>query len=942
MAYGSNGAGPGSENLRRPDSKAPLGRPRRVGRQVRGVGRMVEEDRCCVDILVQLAASRWAVNAVGHSLAKSHVCGLWPGSRGAVTASTTSLNRLRSSPSSPVEGGGCEMGVTETEREVQAPGECGSAAAAQAVLPIAGMTCANCAARIERGLRRTAGVVEASVNLASERATVAFDPARVGLPALVGGIRELGYDVPEATARLAIEGIVCSSCVQRLERALGAVPGVLGATVNLSTGEALVRHPAGIVDTAALVQAVEGSGYHAQPLDDAGAEDGGAATRAREVRHWRDRMLLGAGLSLPLLAGMVAHLLAPGSRLTVVLEDGWLGLALATPVQFVAGWTFYRDSYFNLRTRNANMSVLVALGTSAAYVYSVAGVLLGRRAGITGTYFETSALLVTLVLLGKYLEAIAKGRTSAAIGKLLGLQAKTARVLHDGKPEDIPLSAVQVGDLVLVRPGEKVPVDGEVVEGSSAVDESMLTGESLPVDKAVGDAVVGGSLNTSGSFTFRTARVGRNTVLAQIVRAVEQAQGGKAPIQRIADVISNYFVPTVIGVAVVTFLGWYLGTGNFTAALLSATAVLVVSCPCALGLATPTAIMVGTGRAAEHGILFRGGEHLEAAGRITAVAFDKTGTITRGQPTVTDVVPLGDANRADVLRLAAAVEGRSEHPVGRAIVEARDREHLVGVPVQDVEALAGYGIRARVAGHPVLIGNARLMARQGIDSTLAAETLQRLEAEGRTAVLVAEGERITGVVAVADTVRPEARAAVGALRGMGIEVWMITGDNRRTAGAIAAEVGIAPEHVLSEVLPEDKAAKVRELKRGGARVAMVGDGINDAPALATADVSLAMGTGTDVAMETADITLMRGDLRGVVAAIDLSRATLGKIRQNLFWALVYNSLGIPVAALGHLSPIIAGAAMALSSVSVTTNSTLLKRFRPLRRFTDDTAGGTAR
>ncbi len=834
------------------------------------------------------------------------------------------------------------MSTAQMEKEVPKDGEGKSAGSVQAVLPIAGMTCANCATRIERGLRRTSGVVEASVNLASERATVAFDPVRVGLAALVGGIRELGYDVPEATTRLAIEGIVCASCVNRLERALGAVPGVLGATVNLSTGEALVRHPAGVVDAAAMVSAVEAAGYHAQPIDDAGGEDGGAATRAREVRHWRDRMLLAAALSLPLLGGMVAHLWAPGSRVTAMLEDGWLQLALATPVQFVAGWTFYRDSYFNLRTRNANMSVLVALGTSAAYLYSLAGVLFGLRAGITGTYFETSALLITLVLLGKYLEAIAKGRTSAAIGKLLGLQAKTARVLRHGKPEDIPLSAVQVGDIVIVRPGEKVPVDGGVVEGSSAVDESMLTGESLPVDKAVGDTVVGGSLNTSGSFTFRATRVGRDTVLAQIVRAVEQAQGSKAPIQRIADVISNYFVPTVIGIALVTFLGWYLGTGNFTAALLSATAVLVVSCPCALGLATPTAIMVGTGRGAEHGILFRGGEHLEAAGRISAVAFDKTGTITRGQPTVTDVVPIGGADRATVVQTAAGVEQRSEHPVGKAIVDAAERENLTPAQVEKVEALAGHGIRAQVGGRTILIGNARLMRREGIDTAPAAETLARLEAEGKTAVLVVEDGRVLGAVAVADTVRPEAGLAIGALRAMGVDVWMITGDNQRTATAIAAEVGIPADHVLAEVLPEDKAAKVRELQRNGARVAMVGDGINDAPALATADVSLAMGTGTDVAMETADITLMRGDLRGVVAAIDLSRATLGKIRQNLFWALVYNSLGIPVAALGHLSPIIAGAAMALSSVSVTTNSTLLKRFRPLRRVADVPAADSAR
>jgi Cu+-exporting ATPase len=828
------------------------------------------------------------------------------------------------------------MGTTETEAPPRNARD--AAAVGQAVLPIAGMTCANCAARIERGLRRTAGVAEASVNLASERATVAFDPSRVHLPALIGEIRALGYDVPEETTRLAIEGIVCSSCVQRLERALVGLPGVLGATVNLSTGEALVHHPAGAADAAGLVRAVEAAGYRAQPLDAAG-DDAGAGARAQEVRHWRDRLLLAAGLSLPLVAAMVARLTLPGSAAAAVLGNGWLELALATPVQFVAGWIFYRDAYFNLRTGNANMSVLVALGTSAAYLYSLVGLLFGRRSGITGTYFETSALLVALVLLGKYLEAVAKGRTSAAIGRLLGLQAKTARVLRDGRTEDVPLAGVRVGDAVVVRPGERVPVDGEVVEGRSAVDESMLTGESLPVDKAAGDAVVGGSLNTLGSFTFRATHVGRETVLAQIVRAVEQAQGSRAPIQRIADVISNYFVPAVIGIALITFLGWYIATRDVAASLLSAVAVLVVSCPCSLGLATPTAIMVGTGRGAESGILFRGGEHLEAAGRIDAVLFDKTGTITRGQPALTDVVPLGGADGVAVLAVAAAVEARAEHPVGRAVADAAQREGITPVPAEQVEALPGHGIRARVGGRPVIVGNARLMAREGLDTAAARDVLARLEAEGKTAVLLAEDGRVRGVLAVADTVRPESGPAIAALQTMGVDVWMVTGDNRRTAAAIASRVGIPADHVLAEVLPEDKAARVRDLQRTGARVAMVGDGINDAPALATADVGLAMGTGTDVAMETADITLIRGDLRGVVAAIDLSRATLGKIRQNLFWALVYNAVGIPIAALGHLSPLIAGAAMALSSVSVTTNSTLLKHFDPLARFAAEARAG---
>ncbi len=806
-------------------------------------------------------------------------------------------------------------------------------------LPIAGMTCANCAARIERGLRRQAGVTEAAVNLASEQATVVFDTTTVGLPELVGDVRALGYDVPEETTRMAILGIVGDSGAGTLERALRDVPGVLGATVNLSTGAALIRHPAGSVDPTALVGTVEAAGYGAH-LVEVGDLDGGAANRAREVGRWRARTVLAAGLSLPLLAAMATRPLASASVAAGVLGNGWMQLALATPVQFGAGWVFYRDAYFNLRARSANMSVLVALGTSAAYLYSVAALLLGRRAGITGTYFETSALLITLVLLGKYLEAVAKGRASAAIGALLGLRPATAHVLRDGQVREEPLGGVRVGDLVVVRPGERVPCDAAVVEGRSAVDESMLSGESLPVDKAPGDAVVGGSVNTLGALTCRVRSVGRDTVLARIVRAVEEAQGGKAPIQRVADRISAFFVPVVVTIAVATFLGWFLATGDITVALLSATAVLVVSCPCALGLATPTAVMVGTGRGAESGILFRGGAHLETAGRVGVVALDKTGTLTRGEPAVTDIVPVGGTGRARLLAVAAGVEAKSEHPIARAIVAATGAE-VAPVAAEDVQALSGHGVRARVGGRTILIGNARLMAREAVDIAPVAADLERLERDGKTVVVVAEDDRILGAIAVADTLRPEARQAVAALGGMGLAVWMITGDNRRTAAAIATQLGIPPDRVLADVLPEDKAARVRELQAAGARVAMVGDGINDAPALATADVGIAMGTGTDVAIEAADITLMRGDLRQVVGAVDLSRATLGKIRQNLVWALVYNCVGIPVAALGHLSPILAGAAMALSSVSVTGNATLLKRFQPMRRFTGAPLDGPA-
>ena len=776
-----------------------------------------------------------------------------------------------------------------------------------------------------------AGVADANVNLATARASVRFNPDLVGLHDLIGQIREIGYDVPLQTTRLAVEGIVCASCVQRIERALRAVPGVVTANVNLATSVATVESTSLDLGPAGLLATVRTAGYGAAVLRDEGG-DQAADPREREVRQWRTRAVFAGALALPLLAGMFVHLVAAGSPVAAVLGNVWFQLALATPVQFGAGWTFYRDSYFNLRSRSANMSVLVALGTSAAYFYSLAAMLRPGPGGMVATYFETSALLIALVLFGKYLEAVAKGRASQAMRLLLGLQAKTARVLRAGLPVDVALADVQAGDVVLVRPGEKIPVDGEVLEGRSTIDESMLTGESLPVEKGPGAAVVGASLNKTGSFTFRATRVGRDTALAQIVRAVERAQGGKAPIQRVADVISNYFVPVVLGIAAITFVGWDLATGSQTAALLPAVAVLVIACPCALGLATPTAIMVGTGRGASQGVLFRGAEHLEAAGRVTAVVLDKTGTITRGEPGVTDVLPVAGVAAEELLSVAAAVEDRSEHPLARAIADHSRNQGLPAQTVADFEAFPGFGVRGRVGGRAVLVGNARLLQREGVDASAMAEARDRLEGEGKTAMLVAVDGRLAGVVGVADTVKPESREAIAALETMGAAVWMLTGDNRRTALAIARRVGIPEDHVLAEVLPEQKAAKVQELQQAGARVAMVGDGINDAPALAAADVGIAIGTGADVAIEAADITLARGDLRGVVAAIDLSRATLGKIRQNLFWALGYNILGIPIAALGHLNPIIAGAAMALSSVSVTTNSTLLRGFNPMRRF----------
>ncbi|BAS28824.1 heavy metal translocating P-type ATPase [Limnochorda pilosa] len=746
----------------------------------------------------------------------------------------------------------------------------------------------------------------------------------------------------EATAqvRLGIVGMTCASCSARVERALTKLPGVVTASVNLATDQATVTFETGAVDLEAMQRAVQDAGYQAHPVHEVGqaGADTEREAREREIRRQERAFGLGAVLSVPLLASMVLHAAGVGGTLAHLLGNGWVQLALATPVQFVSGWQFYKDSYHNLKSRNANMSVLVALGTSAAYFYSLAA-LLRPDLGIPGLYFETSAVLITLVLLGKLLEARAKGRTSEAIRKLMGLQPRTARVIRAGSEQEIPIDQVQVGDRVVVRPGERIPVDGTVVSGASTVDESMLTGESLPVEKQPGDAVVGGTVNKQGTFQFEATRVGAETALAQIIRVVEEAQASKAPIQRLADVVSNYFVPAVVGISLVTFAVWYLTGGDFTASLLAMTAVLVIACPCALGLATPTAIMVGTGLGAEHGILFKGGEHLERAHELQALVLDKTGTITRGEPRLTRVEALEGWTASDLLRVAASAERRSEHPLATAVVAHAQEEGLALSEPEGFEALPGRGVSAQVEGRRVLVGTRRLLEDEGAATGSLEELRLELEAAGQTAMLIAVDGHPAGLVAVADTVKPGAADAVAALREMGLEVWMLTGDNARTARAIAQQVGIDPDHVLAEVLPEQKADQVQALRDRGLKVGMVGDGINDAPALVAADLGIAIGTGTDVAIEAADVTLMRGELMGIVSAIRLSRQTIRKIRQNLFWALIYNSLGIPLAALGLLSPIIAGAAMAFSSVSVVTNSTLLKRYDPTRALSRPAALG---
>jgi len=797
-------------------------------------------------------------------------------------------------------------------------------------LMIGGMSCATCALRIEKGLKGLPGVHRANVNLATEKATVDFEPGALKDSQLEKIVRDLGYtasvEKPQGggTAELRLTGMSCASCAARIEKTLRGMAGVTEASVNFASEKARVSFLPGKTGVREMVRAVEAIGYGAEPVEEA-APDRERELREREVRSLRARVIASALLSFPLLAAMFASMLKINAL--GFLHLPLVQLALATPVQFVIGYRFYKNAFHSLRAGSPGMDVLVALGTSAAYFFSLYnGFLKPMTHGeMPHLYFEASAIIITLVLLGKMLEAVAKGRTSEAIKRLIGLQPKTARVTRDGREVDIPIAEVQVGDVVSVRPGEKIPADGELVEGSSAVDESMITGESIPVEKNAGDAVIGATINKLGAFRFRATKVGKDTVLSQIIRVVEEAQGSKAPIQRLVDKVAGIFIPSVLGVAALTFLIWLVVFGNLPMGLISAVAVLVIACPCAMGLATPTAIMVGTGKGAENGILIRSGESLERAYKLQAIVLDKTGTITRGKPALTEIVPVNGMSRGELLRLAGIVEKKSEHPLGAAVYEAA-REELGELEDPDgFEALPGKGVKARVGDRTVLVGTRAFLRDVGIASDAVEQAVQKLEGEGKTVMLLAVRDRVEGLLAVADQIKESSRRAIERLKKMGLDVYMITGDNRRTAQAIAAQVGI--EHVMAEVLPEKKAEAVRELKAAGKVVAMVGDGINDAPALVTADIGIAMGTGTDVAIESADITLMSGDLMSVPAAIQLSQKTMRKIRQNLFWAFFYNTVGIPFAALGMLNPIIAGAAMAFSSVSVVSNSLSLKRFK---------------
>lgn len=787
-------------------------------------------------------------------------------------------------------------------------------------LDITGMTCAACSGRIQKRLSKLEGITEANVNLATEKASIIYDPDVVTPDRLVAVVKDLGYGVARQRVTLSLTGMTCAACSARIEKRLNKLPGVHAASVNLAAEKATVEYTPGLIDLAALTQSVVDIGYGATEFKEGpGAADREKAARQREIRTQWISFAIAAVFTIPIF---VEHMILMPLNIHTFLMDPYLQFALASVVQFGPGFQFYRRAWSNVKHGTANMDVLVALGTSAAYFYSVYHTFFDYGE----LYYEAAAVVLTLIILGKLLEATAKGRTSEAIKKLLGMQAKTARVIREGGEMEIPTDQVMVGDLIQVRPGEKIPVDGVITEGASSIDESMLTGESLPVDKKAGDQVAGATLNKHGSFRFRATKVGADTALAQIVRMVEDAQGSKAPIQKLADTISGIFVPIVLVVAAVTLVSWGLITGDWVSGLKAAVSVLVIACPCSLGLATPTAIMVGTGKGAETGILFKGGEHLEKAHKVNTVVLDKTGTITKGEPELTDLHPVGAWSEAELLRLAASAERNSEHPLASAIVKgARERGANLADPA-DFTAIPGFGITAMVEGRRVLVGTRKLMAQEQVDAAGLESRLWALEAEGKTAMLVAVDGAAAGLVAVADTVKPSSAAAIAELKQMGIDVVMITGDNRRTAEAIARQVGI--DTVLAEVLPDQKASEVAQLKGAGRIVAMVGDGINDAPALATADIGMAIGTGTDVAIEAADVTLMSGDLRSIPSAIRLSRKTMSKIRQNLFWAFFYNSLGIPLAAFGLLTPMIAGAAMAFSSVSVVTNSLLLKRFDP--------------
>ena len=821
---------------------------------------------------------------------------------------------------------------------------------ASEMLNIRGMTCAACAQRIEKTVRKVSGVNQANVNLASEKLFVEYDSDSVDLSAVKAAVTKIGYEVAERTEHakvtIPVGGMTCAACARRVEKAIGKLEGINETSVNFATEKATVTYDPQTVRLSAIRGAIEKAGYQALEVDKADAADEDRARKQKEIKTLWTKFIVSAVFSLPLfyiaMAPMISFVRLPFPAgiepMRYPLIYALLEMLLVIPV-IAVGYRFYTIGFKALIQRSPNMDSLIAIGTTAAVLYSVYNtfqIAAGHFMAVDALYFESAGVIITLILLGKSLEAVSKGRTSEAIKKLMGLAPKTATIFMDGVEKEIPIDEVEIGDVIIVKPGEKIPVDGTVISGHTSIDESMLTGESMPVDKKEGDPVYTASMNTTGAFRFKAEKIGSETALAQIIKLVEDAQGSKAPIAQMADIVSGYFVPVVCAIALVSGIAWYFGTGgDLKFALTIFISVLVIACPCALGLATPTAIMVGTGKGAENGILIKGGEALETAHKITTIVFDKTGTITEGKPTVTDVLTAEGIHKDTLLQLTASAEKDSEHPLGQAIVLGAKEAGLELLATERFEALTGRGIEARIQGEDILAGNRKLMEERKISMAGMEEISDRLAEEGKTPMYVAMNGTLAGIVAVADVVKESSRAAIESLHKMGMEVAMITGDNAKTAAAIAKQVGI--DRVLSEVLPQDKSSEVKKLQSEGKKVAMVGDGINDAPALAQADIGIAIGSGTDVAMESADIVLMRSDLMDVPTAIHLSRQTIRNIKQNLFWAFGYNVIGIPIAAgLLHLlfngpllNPIFAAAAMSLSSVSVLTNALRLKRFKPV-------------
>ncbi|QDI90058.1 copper-translocating P-type ATPase [Salicibibacter halophilus] len=798
----------------------------------------------------------------------------------------------------------------------------------EASLQISGMTCAACASKIEKGLAKIDGVSEANVNFAMEKTNVVYDPEQTDVQDFEAKIDKLGYQVIHEKQTFDISGMTCAACATKIEKKLSKMEGVSSATVNFAMENVSVEYDKGQVSVGDMIEGVRKLGYTLKPQK---SREEMVSRKDDEIRKQTGKFVFATILTLPLFWTMVAHFeFTSFLYMPDMFMDPWVQLALAAPVQFFVGAQFYSGSYKALKNKSANMDVLIALGTTAAFFYSI---FLGwewyatGQQGMPELYFETAAVIITLVFLGKLFEVRAKGRTSKAIEKLLGLQAKTARIIRNGEEMEVSIEEVLVGDTVMVRPGEKVPVDGMIHEGQSAMDESMITGESIPVDKKQGDDVIGSTINKNGLLKIEATKVGKDTALSQIVKVVEEAQGSKANVQRTVDKVSGIFVPIVVLIAITTFLTWYfvIEPGDLRSALVPLITILVIACPCALGLATPTSIMAGTGRSAENGVLFKGGEHLENTRGVQTIVLDKTGTVTKGEPALTDVEVALDFHEETVLAIIGAVEKNSEHPLAEAMVKGIEEKGISLREAEDFEALPGFGVRAFVGGDEVLIGTRKLMQTSSVTIGSAGDEMSTFEKEGKTAMLIAIGGTYAGMIAVADTVKETSKDAIKRMHDFGLEVAMLTGDNQQTAEAIGQQVGI--DRVIAEVVPEQKAEEIKKIQEQGQKVAMVGDGINDAPALAVADIGMAIGTGTDVAIEAADITLMRGDLHSVADSVQLSTKTYRNIKQNLFFAFIYNTASIPIAAAGLLAPWVAGAAMAFSSVSVVLNALRLQRLK---------------